>query len=373
MLKKIVFLTGTRADYGKQKSLIASLASDSKYKATILVCGMHLILKYGLTVTQILEDNLAEINIFPEGTSSAHMEITLAETIKNLSDFVDKNSFDLLVIHGDRVEALAGAIVGSIRNIPVAHIEGGEVSGTIDGLMRHSVSKLSNIHFVSNSQAEKRLIQLGESKDSIYTIGSPDIDIMFSDELPSLIEVTNHYEILFEKYNVVILHPVTTEYEQTELNCTNFCKALIESNEQYIVIKPNNDFGSEIIQNTFEKLLSGPNFKHIPSMRFEYFLTLMKNANFVIGNSSAGIRECAYYGVPAINVGSRQTGRHTNKLIINTDNSYENILKSIFISKELERKPIYNFGNGNSAEQFKQILDNVLKWPIPTSKTFLDI
>ena len=373
MKKNIAFLTGTRADYGKQKSLISALASDSIYKVTILVCGMHLIPKYGLTVSQIADDGLAEIYIFPEGKNGAHMEITLAETIKNLSQYVDDNSVDMLVIHGDRVEALAGAIVGSIRNIPVAHIEGGEVSGTIDGLIRHSVSKLSNLHFVSNTEAEKRLIQMGEAKDSIFIIGSPDIDIMFSSNLPTMKEVRERYDILYEDYSVVILHPVTTEINYIESYTKEFCKALIESNLNYIVIKPNNDFGSETIQRIYLEMISGENFKHIPSMRFEYFLTLMKNTKFVIGNSSAGIRECAYYGVPAINVGSRQNGRHNNDLILNSDNSYKNILSSILLSDKLNRKPIYNFGNGNSAEKFKKILDSELIWPINTLKHFLDL
>ena len=185
-MKEVVFLTGTRADYGKLKSLIEILHLDSNYNVSIIATGMHLLPKYGSTVNQIIEDNLGEVVILPTYMQEQQMEITLAKTIENISNFVNETKVDLLVVHGDRVEALAGAIVGAIRNVPVAHIEGGEVSGTVDGLIRHSVTKLSHLHFVSNSISRKRLIQLGEQSDSIYEIGSPDIDIMFSNFLPSI-------------------------------------------------------------------------------------------------------------------------------------------------------------------------------------------
>jgi UDP-N-acetylglucosamine 2-epimerase (hydrolysing) len=142
------------------------------------------------------------------------MDLTLAKTIEGFSSYCKKINPDLIVIHGDRVETLAGAIVGSLNNILVAHIEGGELSGTVDELIRHSVTKLSHIHFVSNDEAAKRLLQMGEIKSSIFTIGSPDIDIMFSNDLPTLEEAKAYYEIPFKQFGVVMFHPVTTEFNE---------------------------------------------------------------------------------------------------------------------------------------------------------------
>ena len=372
-IKKVAFLTGTRADYGKQKSLIKILAEDHNYSVSILVFGMHLMTKYGFTVSQILEDNLAEVFTFPQTSLETHMEIALAETIKNLSMHLDNNQIDLLVIHGDRIETLAGAIVGAIRNIAVAHIEGGELSGTIDGLIRHSVSKLSHIHFVANEEAKKRLVQIGENDRNTFIIGSPDIDIMFSDKLPKLKDVRNRYSVEFEQFSIALFHPVTNEINNLSDYAENFCRALLSTGENYIVIKPNNDLGSEKIQNAYSKYLNQNNFLHLPSMRFEYFLTLMRNSNYLIGNSSAGIRECAYYGVPAINIGSRQAGRHTNQLIINSDYDFNSILDAISKVSGKLKVPIYNFGTGDSCTMFKSILDDVISWPISTEKSFVDI
>ena len=279
---------------------------------------------------------------------------------------------ELLIVHGDRIEALAGAIVGVLRNVPVGHIEGGEVSGTVDGLIRHSISKLAHLHFVSNESAQNRLLQLGESKETIFNIGSPDIDVMFSEDLPSIFEVKDRYEILFEKYSIVIFHPVTTELTTIREQTINLCEALKKSGDNYIVIKPNNDLGSDLIQEILEVELKSSNFKHLPSMRFEYFLTLMKNCDYMIGNSSAGVRESSYYGIPSINIGTRQLNRSSNSLILNVISEVNELLRAISQAKSMRREPIFPFGNGNSDSLFKEVLENQIAWPIGMNKVFVD-
>ncbi len=371
--KRVAFLTGTRADYGKIKSLLTILSNDKKYRVDVLVTGMHLLPKYGETVSQVLSDGLGDIHLLPNQFSEQAMEVSLAKTIEQLSNFIQNNKPDLLVVHGDRIEALAGAIVGSLRNVPVAHIEGGEVSGTIDGLIRHSVSKLAHLHFVSNQAAKSRLMQLGENEESIYIIGSPDVDIMFSRKLPSIEDVKARYEIPFLKFAIVTFHPVTTELKDLHNQIENICRALIKSKENYVVIKSNNDLGSEIIQNCIEKKLTSEKFKHLPSMRFEHFLTLMKNSQFMIGNSSAGVRETTYYGVPSVNIGSRQRNRNRSTLIVDVNADENKILDAINKTKDLSRDPQQSFGDGNSDQLFKEILDNEIVWPIMTDKVFVDM
>ena len=371
--KRIAFLTGTRADYGKIKSLLTILQKDKKYQVDILVTGMHLLPKYGETVSQVLSDALGDIHLLPNQFSEQAMEVSLAKTIEQLSNFIQNNKPDLFIVHGDRIEALAGAIVGALRNVPVAHIEGGEVSGTIDGLIRHSISKLAHIHFVSNEEAKYRLIQLGENEDSIYVIGSPDLDIMYSKDLPGIVAVRARYEIPFSEYAILTFHPVTTELGDLKNQVENICKALIRSKQNYVVIKSNNDLGSEIIQNAINNLLTSDKFKHLPSMRFEHFLTLMNYSQFMIGNSSAGVRETTHYGVPSVNIGSRQRNRNKSSLIIDVNAAEVEILDAISKTKEIVRDPQQAFGDGKSDQLFKDILDKKVVWPIITDKVFVDM
>ncbi len=371
-IKHVVFLTGTRADYGKIKPLLRILHLDKNYSVTIIVTGMHLLPKYGNTLIEIENDGLGEIVILPNQFREQPMEISLSKTIEELSGYLELNLCDLLVVHGDRIEALAGAVVGAIRNVPVAHIEGGEVSGTIDGVIRHSVSKLSHVHFVSNLQAASRLLQLGESQESVHVIGSPDIDIMLDPNLPSLRAVRDHYQIPFENYGILIFHPVTTELSELETQVNEIVSAVLESELNFVVIKPNNDSGSNIIQQIFTKLQDNPRFVHIPSMRFEYFLGLLKEARFIIGNSSAGVREAPYFGVPAINIGSRQRHRVSNVMVVDTEPERKEILKAIIKSEKLERFVVQQFGSGDSALRFKAVLDTIDFWPIDVDKVFID-
>jgi UDP-N-acetylglucosamine 2-epimerase (hydrolysing) len=302
------------------------------------------------------------------------MDLTLAKTIEGFSSYCKTINPDLIVIHGDRVETLAGAIVGSLNNILVAHIEGGELSGTIDELIRHSVTKLSHIHFVSNNEAAKRLIQMGEIKSSIFTIGSPDIDIMFSNNLPSKETVKEYYKIDFDTYAIVMFHPVTTEAKQMKQYANDFVESLLEIKENFVVIFPNNDLGSKYIIEAYHKIKDNSRFRIFPSLRFEYFLVLLKNAKFIIGNSSAGIREAPYYGIPIINIGTRQQNRSLNADIINVDYQKENIVKALELVLSHKINPIVNnFGNGNSAELFLNSLLSDEVWNINYQKQFKNI
>jgi UDP-N-acetylglucosamine 2-epimerase (hydrolysing) len=176
MNKKIVFLTGTRADFGKLKSLIE--ISNKNFEVHLFATGMHMDKKYGYTVKEIEKCGYKNIFKFINHDASSMMDITLSRTIEGFANYIHLFQPDLIIIHGDRIEALAGATVGALNNILVAHIEGGEVSGTVDELIRHAVSKLSHIHLVANDEAKNRLLQMGERNESIYVIGSPDMDAM---------------------------------------------------------------------------------------------------------------------------------------------------------------------------------------------------
>jgi UDP-N-acetylglucosamine 2-epimerase (hydrolysing) len=293
-LKRIVFLTGTRADFGKLKSLIEVTLNSTDFEVHIFATGMHILSKYGNTVHEIEKCGYPNIYKYINQVPEMGMDLILARTIEGLSGFCQEIKPDLIVIHGDRIEALAGAMVGSLNNILVAHIEGGEVSGTIDELIRHAVSKMSHVHFVANEIAKRRLVQMGEMPDSIFVIGSPDIDLMLSSKLPDISTAKKYYDITFSDYGILIFHPTTTELDHIEADASAVVQALGESDLNYIVIYPNNDPGSHSIFQAYEKLAQRPRFRLFPSVRFEYFLTLLKNAKVIVGNRSSGIREAPY-------------------------------------------------------------------------------
>lgn len=371
--KKILFLTGTRADFGKIKSLISIVDERPNFEVFVFVTGMHLQKEYGYTLIEIERCNFKNVHTFENHTHETTMDLTLAKTIEGLSAYCKKVQPDLIIVHGDRVETLAGAIVGSLNNILVAHIEGGELSGTVDELIRHSVSKLSHIHFVSNEEAAKRLIQMGEMESSIFTIGSPDIDVMFSDDLPEIDLVKKYYEIDFQDFAIVLFHPVTTEANDMKKYAENFVAALQNDTHNYVIIYPNNDLGSQFIIDEYLKLKDNTRFRIFPSLRFEYFLTLLKNAQFILGNSSAGIREAPYYGIPIINIGSRQQNRAVNADIVNVDYTKQSILDAL---KSIDSHKIQridsNFGDGNSTQLFANAIENKDIWKINHQKQFRD-
>ena len=373
--KKIVFLTGTRADFGKIKSLIDILQTDVQFEVFLFVTGMHLMDEYGYTLIEIERCGYPNVHTFYNHSEEATMDVTLANTINGFSNYVREINPDMIVIHGDRLEALAASIVGSMNNYLVAHIEGGERSGTIDELMRHATSKLSHIHFVSNDEAKNRLIQMGEYPETIHTIGSPDLDVMFSTNLPDLNQVKSYYGIDFESFGIALFHPITTELNQLEKDVKTYVDALLASQKNYVMVYPNNDTGSNIILEELQRVRGHENFRLFPSLRFEYFLTLLKNAEFIIGNSSAGVREAPYYGVPTINIGSRQNKRAMADSILNCHCNKEEILNAFNSLDQSDRTQTSNkeFGQTGAAQHFLEVLKSDQIWQTSPQKEFNDL
>lgn len=375
MTKKILFITGTRADYGKIKSLIKKVERSSDFEAYIYVSGMHLLEILGSTYKEILKDGYKNIQIAYDQANTRLASYDLGNVICSLTGYVKKICPDMIVIHGDRIDALAGAVVGALNNIRVAHIEGGEISGTIDESIRHAISKFAHLHFVSNEEAKKRLIQLGECVDNIFVIGSPDIDLMLSNNLPSIEDAKLRYEIPFDNYGILMYHPVTTEFNLIGENIRNLIDAVIVSKKNYVVIYPNNDLGYEIILEEYKRLNGTKNFKIYPSLRFEYFLTLLKKSDFILGNSSAGIREAAVYGIPAIDVGTRQCGRFDCNISPNIQHCSDDTSEILEAIRNIESHRITSriFGEGDSTELFYKILCDKAIWETKLQKRFHEL
>lgn len=371
--KKILFVTGTRADFGKLKSLIRIVEQSVDLEAHLFVTGMHLLETYGLTVLEVERERCASIHTFINQQPGDPMDAALAKTISGLSEYVTQLQPDLIVVHGDRIEALAAAITGALNNTLVAHVEGGEVSGTIDEAIRHAITKFAHLHFVSNEASAKRIRQLGEPSDSIWIIGSPDLDLMTSRELPCIQDVQRYYEIPFTQYGIIMFHPVTTEINDLHKQVKQLMVGVIRSKKSFVVVYPNNDLGSEIIIDQYEQLKNRENFRVFPSLRFEYFLTLMKSSQIVVGNSSAGVREAPFYGIPTVNVGSRQTGRAFSPSIVNVKPISTQITRAILENWEQTYEPVIEFGAGNSSELFLSALRQREFWTKPKQKRFVDL
>lgn len=374
--RRIVFLTGTRADYGKIKSLIQVVEDMEGFEACIFATGMHMLSKYGRTYKEILKDGYQNIYTYINQSGKETMDIILSNTILGFGNYVAEMKPDAIIVHGDRLEALAGAIVGAFNNIRVFHIEGGEVSGTIDESIRHAITKFAHYHLVSNDKAKRRIMQLGEAEDNIYVFGSPDIDVMLSDSLPDIDTVRTYYEIPFREYAILMYHPVTTEVDSLQGHIRAVIDGVLESGQNYMVIYPNNDSGTNIILQELERLKGNPRFRVLPSMRFEFFLSLLKHANYIIGNSSSGIREAGVYGIPAIDIGTRQMGRYIaaeNQHIIHVEEDVAQIKEAIRQAMNMQIAPSFDFGNGNSTEVFRNIITNYAIWEKQVQKRFIDM
>ena len=374
MNRRIVFLTGTRADFGKLKPLMHAVDGCPLFEGAVFVTGMHMLSRYGLTIDEVTKAGFSRIHGFMNQFRGEPSEHILANTITGLSRYVQEYEPEMIVVHGDRVETLAGAIVGALRNVLVAHIEGGELSGTIDETIRHAVSKLAHLHFVANREAAERLRQLGERPGSIYVIGSPDIDVMLSGKLPDLGSVRRRYGIEAHVYGIVLFHPVTTEPRAQNRAARELVSALVESGLDYVVIYPNNDPGSDAILDEYAALDGKPRFKLLPSMRFEFFLTLLKHARVIVGNSSAGIREAPVYGVPTVNVGSRQHNRFRYESILDVPDDRAAIIDAIARAREMDGIPPSRFfGDGHSAPRFLDALLDGSVWDTQRQKQFCDM
>lgn len=376
-MKKIIFLTASRADYGKLKTLIINLQNKKKFKVFVFVTGMHNLKKFGSTWMKIKlknYDNIKNVTRFNNQKFGDTTDKILAKTIIGFGKYVKKIRPDLIVVHGDRLEPLACSSVAALNNYRIAHIEGGEVSGTVDEIIRHSISKLSHIHFVTNIKAKKRLVQMGELNKNIFIIGSPDIDIMMSKNLPHIAKVKKHYSINFESYGIGILHSVTTDLTNFKKDLKIFINSIKKSKKKFVIIYPNNDIGSEYIFSEYKKLKKNDNIRLLPSMRFEYYLTLLNNSNFIIGNSSSGIMEAPIFGIPTINLGNRQNKRSKSKNIHNVVFNEKKILNLInyFFKKKYRYLKKKEFGKGNSFKLFEKALNSKDFWKIGVQKTFKD-
>ena len=371
MSRTILFVTGTRADFGKLEPL-AIAARDQGFTVSFFVTGMHMLDRYGLTKLEVHRTPGVRVHEFLNQRAGDPQDMILAKTVIGFSDFVKEHSPDLVVIHGDRVEALACALVCATNYVRCAHIEGGEVSGTIDEIYRHCNSKLASSHFVSSDDAARRVMSLGEAADDIHPIGSPELDFHAGPSGVTMAEVKSRYDIPFDEFGICVFHPVTSEAASMGAQADDLFAALDRSGKNFVVIAPNNDPGSADIFAAINRLPTD-RFRVLPSMRFAHFSELMKNASAMIGNSSAGVREAPFIGVPSLDIGSRQTNRAKSPSVFFADASETDKINAFLTEQWGKAYPRHDaFGGGSAADRFAAILKTDAFWNSTLQKTFHD-
>jgi UDP-N-acetylglucosamine 2-epimerase (hydrolysing) len=369
--KSILFVTGTRADFGKLEPL-AIAARDAGLNVSFFVTGMHMLARYGLTKIEVQRLPGVTVHEYLNQREGDPQDIILAKTVIGFSDFVREAKPDLVIIHGDRVEALACALVCATNYIRSAHIEGGEVSGTIDEIYRHCNSKLSSHHFVSSDDAARRVKALGEDSSAIHVIGSPELDFHAGPSGVSLEEVKTRYAIPFADLGICVFHPVTSEANTMAQQARDLFGALEKSGRNFVVIAPNNDPGSAGVFDAINALPTD-RFRVLPSMRFAHFSELMKHAACMIGNSSAGVREAPFLGLPSLDIGTRQTDRAKAASVHFADAAdagrIETFLREIWGQRQPRDE---GFGAGAAASRFTKILQSDAFWSSDMQKRFHD-
>jgi UDP-N-acetylglucosamine 2-epimerase (hydrolysing) len=371
MTRHLLFLTGTRADFGKLEPL-AIAARDAGHRVTFFVTGMHMMDRYGLTRNEVRRMPGATVHEFVNQAEGDPQDLILARTVTGFSAYVGVVKPDLIVLHGDRIEALAGALVAATNYIRSAHVEGGEVSGTIDEVFRHCNTKLCTHHFVSSEAAARRVMALGEPAETIHSIGSPELDFHARPSGVTLDEVRARYDIAFADYGIAVFHPVTSEQETIGQQAADLFGALEASGRNFVVIAPNNDPGSAAIFAALDRLPKA-RFRVLPSMRFAHFSELMKNAACMVGNSSAGVREAPFLGLPSLDVGTRQTNRAEAPSVV-TCEAQERMAILDFLKAHWGRPAERHkgFGQGSAADRFVEVLARPEFWALSLQKAFRD-
>ncbi|MDV7187449.1 UDP-N-acetylglucosamine 2-epimerase [Lutibacter sp. TH_r2] len=372
--RKICVVVTARPSYSRVKSALAAIKNHPKLELQLVIAGSALLDRYGNAVDYIENDGFKvdeKVFMVLEGENPTAMAKTTGLGVMELSNVFYKLQPDAVVTIADRFETISTSIAAAYQNIPLVHIQGGEVTGNIDEKVRHANTKLADIHLVASKEAKERVIKLGENPKMVFNTGCPSIDLAKEVlDNPSLnYNPIQKYggvgtEIDWKKgYIVVMQHPVTTEYKQSKFDVTTTLEAIKELNIPTFWFWPNVDAGSDGTSSgirTFRELKKPTNIRFFKNMEPNDFLRLLKNSKCLIGNSSVGIRECSYLGVPVVNIGTRQHKRERgiNVIDVNYDkNEIISAIKQHIESSGLTSETIY--GNGQSGKKIAEVLATV--------------
>ena len=367
-MRKIICITGSRADYPRVKSVLKEINQRTSLELDIVVTGSHLVQEYGYSVREIIDDGFRiskQVPMLDGDYNSPHgMVKAVSKCTSGIADSLEKLQPDLVLLTVDRVETLAAAVAVSLMNYPIAHIQGGEVTGTIDESIRHAVTKLSHIHFPATKDAVERIIRMGENPKFVFQVGCPYLDLINSMKFKTKENLADLYGLNPQKKLAIFTqHPVTTEFGSSSEQIQITLKALKEFQSlEIIAFFSNTDAGGKEIITELKKL---DNIHLIPNMNSADFLSLMNCADLMVGNSSAAIREAPSFKLPAVNIGTRQQGRLRAENVIDVDHDSSNIERAIKLALYDETfssklKKVSNpYGDGKSAKRIVDILEKI--------------
>ncbi len=365
-MKKICFVIASRANYGRVKSVVFEFKKSKKYKVQIVLAASSLLERYGDLRKTLSLDGLKvdrEAFLVVEGESPLTMTKSTGLAIIELSSIFNNLKPDVVVTVGDRYETIATAIAASYMNITLAHIQGGEITGSIDESVRHAITKLSHIHFTSTKKSKKNVISMGEDKRFVFHVGCPSFDLLTKKISKikinkDLVGVGTKIEIE-KRFILVVFHPVTTEYGQSYSQTEKIIKAIDKFKNQTIWLWPNIDAGSDGISKSIRKNRERGKLKNvlfIKNLQVENYNFLLKNASCLVGNSSSFIREASFFGTPTVLVGNRQEKREMGKNVVKSSFNEKEILNKIKSQYNKRYKKSNLYGDGRTAKRISKIL-----------------
>lgn len=379
-------MTATRAEYGLLKPIINKLNKVSGFDIRVVVTGAHLSPEFGLTYKEIEKDGInidEKIEILLSADTPSAISKSMGLAMIGFADYFSESIPDLLIVLGDRYETLAVATVAMNQRIPIAHLYGGEATeGLIDESIRHSITKMSYLHFTSTEEYRKRVIQLGESPLRVFNVGAIGIENIKQNEYMSKHDLSKSLNLSLDRpYAVVTFHPVTLEHHSSESQIVELLKAISKHDEMnFIFTKGNSDAHGRIINSMIDEFVKGKeNCVAVTSLGLKRYLTAIRHCHMVIGNSSSGIIEVPSFKAPTINIGDRQKGRIQADSIINCTPDYDSILTAIDKANDFEfREKIQLVNNPYEKENTTSsivsiIVDFLLNEKIDIKKKFYDL
>lgn len=369
---RIGVVTSTRADYGLLSPIIKKLKGITEFNTDIIVTGMHLEEEYGYTYREIEADGFAisyKIRIQEAGNSCYDMTKTMANVLTSFGELFAKKHYDLLVVLGDRYEMLAVCIAAVNEHIPIAHLYGGDTTeGALDECYRHSITKMSYLHFTSTKIARERVIRMGEDPERVFNVGAVGIENALKCELLSKHELEQELGFsLGKKYAVVTFHPVTQEVNTAGEQINSLIEALNTLKDyHFLITKSNSDAGSRLINDCLEKFASDNKNVHlVTSLGMKKYLSALKYADFAIGNSSSGLMEVPCFGIPTINIGDRQKGRVQGNTIVNCLPNTQEIIDAVNRACNNEfveqcKKCDNPYGDGKTSDKVVEVICDYL-------------
>ena len=365
--RKITVTTGTRADYGLLRPVLNKIKSNKNLDLILIVTGMHLSKKYGLTINEIKKDGFKiydSFNMIPKENSKYLLSEMLGKSIINFSKVFEKIKPDINLVLGDRDEMLASSLAAYHMNIPNAHIHGGDKSGGIDEYTRHAITKISNIHFAPSLKSKTRILKMGEDPKYVFFTGSPAIDEVRDSKITSKKTLEDKYDFKFSGKDILLLqHPVTTQVEDTKNQIKYLLESIKKINQPTIAICSNSDAGSNIIFKNLEKFSKSNSsfilFKSLP--RFDY-LGMLKNCKVLTGNSSSGIIEASYFRIPVVDIGIRQNNREKGPNVLHAENSIVSIHSKLVKALKIKKQDLLTasiYGNGNAGNKIVKYLETI--------------